>query len=89
MVAEVTDSPEACVDRAMKLAREISSTAPLAVRTCVRTLRMQQDEGLDRALWREADAQAEVYNSADYTEGLDALEAKRRPVFGDFETLKE
>ena len=46
---------------------------------------MAQDEGLDRALWREADAQAQVWNSADMTEGLDALVEKRRPVFGDYE----
>ena len=63
----------------MELAEEMSAAAPLAVRTCVRTLRMQQDEGLDRALWREADAQAQVYNSTDYSEGLDGLEQKKTP----------
>ena len=89
MVSEVTESPEACVERAMEIARQISSAAPLAVRTCVRSLRMQQDEGLERALWREADAQAEVYNSRDYTEGLDALEEKRKPIFEDFECLSD
>lgn len=89
LVSEVTKTPEECLERAVNLAREMCNAAPLAVRTCVRTLRMQQDEGLDKALWREADAQAEVYNSADYTEGLDALEQKRRPIFSDFESLKE
>ena len=53
------------------------------------SLRMQQDEGLEKALWREADTQSQVYNSKDYTEGLDALVEKRKPVFGDFESLKE
>ena len=89
LVSEVTNTPEECVQRAVKLAREMSAAAPLAVRTCVRTLRMQQDEGLDRALWREADAQALVYNSTDYSEGLDGLEQKRTPVFSNFESLEE
>ena len=47
-----------------------------------------QLEGVE-ALWREADTQSQVYNSKDYTEGLDALVEKRKPVFGDFESLKE
>jgi enoyl-CoA hydratase/carnithine racemase len=55
------------------------------VRTCMRTLRMAQDDGLDRSLWREADAQAQVWNSRDLHEGVDALVEKRRAVFGDFE----
>jgi enoyl-CoA hydratase/carnithine racemase len=89
LVSEMTETPESCVDRAVELARQMSNAAPLAVRTCVRSLRMQQDEGLEKALWREADAQSQVYNSKDYTEGLDALVEKRKPVFGDFESLKE
>ena len=89
LVSEITDTPEECVKRAVKLAKEMSTAAPLAVRTCVRTLRMQQDEGLDRALWREADAQAQVYNSTDYSEGLDGLVQKRSPVFSNYESLEE
>ena len=89
LVSEVTETPEECLGRAMELAKEMSAAAPLAVRACVRTLRMQQDEGLDRALWREADAQAQVYNSTDYSEGLDGLEQKKAPLFTDFENLKE
>ena len=89
LVSEITESPEACVERSVALARQMCAAAPLAVRTCVRSLRMQQDEGLDRALWREADAQSQVYNSKDYTEGLDALVEKRRPTFSNFESLQE
>ena len=89
LVSEVTETPEKCLGRAMELAEEMSAAAPLAVRTCIRTLRMQQDEGLDRALWREADAQAQVYNSTDFSEGLDGLVQKKAPLFTDFESLKE
>ena len=82
-------STEQAVTAAIKLGVEISNAAPLAVRTCMRTLRMQQDEGLDRSLWREADAQAQVWNSADMTKGLDALVAKKKPNFGNYEALTE
>lgn len=89
MVAEVHDTQEATVDGAMKLARRMASAAPLAVRTCVRSIRMAQDDGLDRSLWREADAQAQVWNSHDLNDGVSALVEKRRAVFTDYESLAE
>jgi len=46
----------------------MAAQAPLAVRTATRTLRAAHDDGLDRSLWREADAQAQTWNSADLTE---------------------
>ena len=52
-------------------------------------MRMVHDEGLDRCLWREADAQAGTWNSPDLKEGLDALIAKRKPVFSNYESLEE
>jgi hypothetical protein len=42
---------------------EMANQGPLAVRTAVRSLRIAQDDGLDRALWREADAQAQVLSA--------------------------
>ncbi len=89
LVAEVKDSAEDCLSRAMEIATTISEVAPLAVRTCVRTLRLTQDEGLERSLWREADAQAQVWNSEDMTEGLNGIVEKRRPQFNDFESHQE
>ena len=74
---------------ATKMARRMATAAPLAVRTCVRSIRMAQDDGLDRSLWREADAQAQVWNSRDLHEGVDALVEKRRAKFSDFENLIE
>jgi enoyl-CoA hydratase/carnithine racemase len=89
MVAEVAENCEATLEAAMKLARKMASAAPLAVRTCVRSIRLQQDDGLDRSLWREADAQAQVWNSHDLNDGVDALIEKRRPIFSDYESLAE
>lgn len=89
MVAEVVDDSAKTLDVAMGMARKMAAAAPLAVRTCVRSIRMSQDDGLDRSLWREADAQAQVWNSKDMGEGLDALIEKRRAEFVDFEDLIE
>ena len=89
LVSEIKETSEECVKRAIELAQQMSTAAPLAVRTCVRTLRLTQDEGLERSLWREADAQAQVWNSADMTEGLAGLVEKRKPTFQDYESLKE
>lgn len=66
--------------RAMELAREIASAAPLAIRGLRRTL------GLDRAalaaaLAHEAREQAISYASADLGEGLRAAAEKRAPRF--------
>ena len=88
MVAEVCDDGEAAQAAALKLASRMANAAPLAVRTCMRTIRMAQDDGLDRSLWREADAQAQVWNSRDLHEGVDALVEKRRAVFQDYEGLE-
>eukprot|EP00949_MAST-11_sp_MAST-11-sp1_P005450 g5450.t1 len=83
LVAAVSETGDDAVRDATLMASKIASNAPLAVRTCVRSLRMAHDDGLDRSLWREADAQAQVWNSADMTKGLDALEARARPEFAD------
>ena len=48
---------------AIELASSMAAQGPIAVRSCVRSIRMKQDEGLDKALWREADAQSYCYAS--------------------------
>jgi hypothetical protein len=42
---------------------------------------MAQDEGLEKAVWREADAQAQCYASADLLEGVKAIGEKRAPTY--------
>ena len=41
---------------------------------------------LDRALWREADAQAQTYISSDLAEGVSATAEKRAPNFTNRES---
>ena len=43
--------------------------------------RRRSDAGLEEALQREADAQAQSYASADYAEGLASIREKRSPDF--------
>ncbi|GBG24845.1 3-hydroxybutyryl-CoA dehydratase-like protein, mitochondrial [Hondaea fermentalgiana] len=89
LVADSFDSPEACVAEAHALAAKMARAGPVSVRTCVRSLRMAQDEGLDRALWREADAQAQCYATEDYHDGVEAIAEKRPPVFTQREPLDD
>lgn len=80
VAASLADAPAAHAE-ALSLARRIASQSPLAVRATLKTLRGAADAGLDAALQREADAQAQSYASADYAEGLEAVKAKRPPSF--------
>ena len=80
---------EEVLPAAMKLAKDLGSASPIAVRTATRTLRSQLADGLDSALWREADAQAQCYASADMLEGINAIVEKRAPVFKQLEGYAE
>ena len=66
--------------RAVALAAQIAQQGPLAVRACKRSLGFDR-VALDRALEREAFAQAESYGSADLGEGLAAAKGKRTPTW--------
>ncbi|CAD7977007.1 unnamed protein product [Amoebophrya sp. A25] len=77
----VPGDPALCVEEATKLGERIARQAPIPMRGCMRSLRNIQDQGLDTALWREADAQAHCYATEDMQEGLAALREKRRPNF--------
>lgn len=86
LVARTAEDPLAA---ALEVASQMAAAGPVAVRTTVRTLRLRQDAGLEQALWREADAQAQCYASADYAEGVEAVAEKRPPRFGQFEHYRE
>jgi enoyl-CoA hydratase/carnithine racemase len=80
----VLDAVEAgqVLPAALALAERIAAAGPVAVRTTLRTLRTQADAaGLEAALWREADAQAQCYATSDLAEGVEAVAAKRKPSF--------
>jgi enoyl-CoA hydratase/carnithine racemase len=68
------------LDSALTLARKVAAASPVAVRGMTKTLRMRVDDGLERALQREADAQGMGYAMEDYKEGIDAILGKRDPV---------
>ena len=81
LVAASLPDADAALAESRALARRIAAQSPLAVRATLKTLRGAQDSSLDLSLRREADAQAQSYASADYTEGLGAVRAKRKPSF--------
>lgn len=64
--------------RALALAGQIAEAGPLAVRACKKSLGVDR-AALERALEREAFAQAESYASADLGEGLAAAKQRRKP----------
>lgn len=49
---------EDVLQKSVELARKVAQASPVAVRGMTKTLRMRVDDGLERALQREADAQA-------------------------------
>lgn len=63
-----------------KITGELAAVGPLALRQLVQSLR-GGDPGLEEALRREAQAQAENYASAEFKEGLTAAREKRPPRF--------
>jgi len=77
----VDGDAEACVKHATSLALKIANSGPIPVQGSVKSLRTKQDIGLDQALQREADAQAQSYASQDYLVGLKAIAEKKKPVF--------
>ncbi|KAJ3394140.1 putative enoyl CoA hydratase [Lobulomyces angularis] len=83
-VVKQSENHKILLEEAGGLAKKIISNSPVAVRATLKTLRMKIDDGLERALQREADSQAHSYSSPDYIEGLDALVEKRNPDFKDF-----
>jgi len=78
IVGGIAEDP---LSAAIERAQQIASAGPIAVQTCVRSLRKQMSRGLEDSLWREADAQAQCYNSADMEEGVSAITEKRSPSF--------
>ena len=88
IVNQLADNAKA---EAYALAKEVAQQNPLAVRTMIQMLRVQQDHGLQQALHREAYyAQALSYNREDWGEGLDAaLVEKRDPAFHDYVDRKD
>lgn len=66
------------LSHSLSLANRIASNSPNSVQDLTRSMRMKTDEGLEKALWREADCQAHSYATT-MEEGLDSILEKREP----------
>jgi len=64
-----------------ELAADIAGSAPLAVRAVKETLRGSFERGIEAAVDLEAERQSETFQSKDAAEGIQAILAKRKPVF--------
>lgn len=78
LVARVGDN---ALDLAREVAREITESGPVAVRTLTQTLRSKLNLGLEDAYKTEATAQSICYPTRDLREGVTAIMEKRKPVF--------
>ena len=68
-------------DVALAMAREIASSAPLAVRSIRRTMRASLIETVRTAVEREAAEQVKLQQTADWREGVRASMERRTPAF--------
>ena len=66
---------------ALELARQIAASAPLAVQSTRRTLRLALADQVQAALQRELGIQLDQFKSADFLEGIAAMAQRRVPVF--------
>jgi len=73
LVGEVVDQPADVLPAALKLANSIASNSPVAIRTLTTSLRMRHQDNLERALYREADAQAQSYGTSELRENVTAI----------------
>ena len=80
LVSEVTQ-PELCVERALQLASQIASKAPLAVRLAKEALLKAMDTDLASGLRFERHAFTILAGTRDRDEGIQAFEQKRTPTF--------
>jgi enoyl-CoA hydratase/carnithine racemase len=78
LVTELADTPEALMERARALARQMAGQAPLTMRAGKEVVRRMRERfaGVE-----DKDLIALCYGSADFREGLDAFLAKRKPRF--------
>jgi enoyl-CoA hydratase/carnithine racemase len=78
LVRELAGTPDALMERARELARQMVTQAPLTMRAGKEAVRRMRERfaGID-----DKDLIALCYGSADFREGLDAFLAKRPPRF--------
>lgn len=67
--------------RAMRWAREIAASAPLAVESTRETLRLGLFDAIVQANQRELDLQRRQFKTQDFREGVAAMAQRRTPIF--------
>ncbi|MEK7793466.1 MAG: enoyl-CoA hydratase/isomerase family protein [Candidatus Hydrogenedentota bacterium] len=80
-LANYAVAPEEVLPKAMELAREVASCAPLATRWTKRSFYQNLDWSPHTAAQHEADLQSRTLETQDYKEGTTALLEKRTPNF--------
>jgi len=73
LVGELVESASDVLPAALKLASSLAALPPTAVRTLVTSLRLHHQNDLERALWREADAQAQCYATQQLKDNVQAM----------------
>ena len=71
----------ASLQEALRLAQEIATLAPLAIRACLRAVTEGTELSLEEGLAHEADLFASLFATQDMREGTRAFLEKRKPVF--------
>lgn len=77
----VLEIAEDCREKAMELAKEIATMAPLSIQEIKRNLQEALDSDFAASLAKETKAQIRLGKSGDYKEGLAAFYDKRSPRF--------
>lgn len=80
IVSEVADGVDSVKERAGQLAAQIASNPPEIVQAMLRTLRRQQDVGLNEALYHEGDCQAKHFRLPYIAKNIDDFERRPRKV---------
>ena len=80
-LVNIVTPPEECLNKALQLAEEIASMAPLAVQASKKCINMSMQVDLESGLSYEAECVRGVFTSADRLEGGNAFREKRPPVW--------
>lgn len=82
VVDYVAEGPQSAYDRALQLAKDMSGSAPLALRAAKRAIsRAPEFTSIDDALDFERECYEPLLASQDRVEALNAFKEKRAPVF--------
>jgi enoyl-CoA hydratase/carnithine racemase len=73
-----TVSKDQVKNRAIEIAEKIANNPSLAVKTCLKSLRVQQWENLDRHVMREADAQSQCYATTELKQIVTSMKEKQK-----------